>query len=162
MGTVKSSIKYALLPGIIPRLSDFFRSGFMHVAFGIALVYYNVGLLPAGHPYTNPVNIGRYGIRHVIAEAARNLKWSWRHIDQILIFFTILIGVVLLALQALGLVIALITTQPASAAGFALGCSRTPPAPEIRILPLFCLIMCLVWAEFLAPAPQSWGPHVRI
>lgn len=85
-----------ILPGILPRLRDLLFSGYGYLAYYIALVYGLVRLLPVNHPYLNPENIGRYGLRHVIATAAANLTFSRRHIDQILIFTLILTGVVLL------------------------------------------------------------------
>ena len=55
-----------LLPGIIPRVKDLYESGFGWVAHMMAMVYASVRLLPANHPYLDPKNIGRFGIRHVI------------------------------------------------------------------------------------------------
>ena len=40
----------------------------------MAQIYAMAGLLPPNHPYLNPENKGRYGVRHVIAEAANNLQ----------------------------------------------------------------------------------------
>ena len=51
-----------------------------------------VRLLPANHPYLNQENIGKYGIRHVIAAALHELKFSWKNLDQIIIFFALLAG----------------------------------------------------------------------
>ena len=76
-----------------------FASGFGYLAMLVAVVYHNVGLLPLGHPYLDYENFGRFGVRHVIAEAGRNLVFSRRHIDQIIVYFTILFGLVVLFLQ---------------------------------------------------------------
>lgn len=110
-------LKYTLLPGFLPRLHAFFANGFMHVAYTIAIVYHSVRLLPDGHPYLNPANIGRYGIRHVIAEAANNLVFTRRNIDQIIVFFTILAGVIMLMLQVILLIMAVLA--PPAMAGVA-------------------------------------------
>ncbi|MEZ5813891.1 MAG: DotA/TraY family protein [Alphaproteobacteria bacterium] len=115
MATQNQILKYALLPGIIPRIVSFFGSGFVHLTYMIALVYGNMRLLPPGHPYLMPENMGRYGIRHVIAEAANNLVFSRKNIDQILIFFIILTGLVLLGVQFVLLIAAVIAEQPAYA-----------------------------------------------
>ncbi len=112
--SARKILKYTLMPGFLPRLYAFFAHGFVHVAYTIALVYQSVRLLPADHPYLNPANIGRYGIRQVITEAANNLVISRRNIDQVIVFFTILAGVVMLALQ-LGLLVMAIVNQPALA-----------------------------------------------
>ncbi len=106
---------YILLPGIIPRVRDFFASGFSQVAFLLAGVYGSVRLLPPRHPYLDPANVGRFGIRHVIGEAANNLVLRRENIDQILIFIATMAGMVLLVGQLVLLVYALLI-RPASAA----------------------------------------------
>ena len=97
--TKKDIIKYAVFPGFRQRFSDLFASGFQYVPYFMALVYRAVRLLPENHPYLSPSNMGRFGVRHVIAEAANNIVFSRNNIDQILLFATILIGVVLVILQ---------------------------------------------------------------
>lgn len=92
-------LKYALLPGILPRLKALLTSGFSHLACLVAVIYGNVGLLPAGHPYLRPSSFGRFGLRHVIAEASNNLVMTRENLDKSIIFFTILIGLALLFLQ---------------------------------------------------------------
>ncbi|MCK5375052.1 MAG: DotA/TraY family protein [Alphaproteobacteria bacterium] len=47
----------------------------------------------------NRQNSGRFGIRHVVAAAGKNLNFSWKHLDQIILYFTILIGLTILAVQ---------------------------------------------------------------
>ena len=79
----KSVLRYMILPGVMPRLREFAQNGFGWLALMIALIYQGVRLLPPTHPYCNPANMGRFGIRHVIAEAANNLVISRRNIDQI-------------------------------------------------------------------------------
>ncbi|MCK5284558.1 MAG: DotA/TraY family protein [Alphaproteobacteria bacterium] len=100
MSTLRGKVlKYTLLPGFAPRLFEIFTAGFSHTAYLIAIIYQALRLLPISHPYLKPQNIGCYGIRHVIAEAANNLVMSRKNIDQIIIFFMILIGFVLLLVQ---------------------------------------------------------------
>lgn len=105
----KDIAKYALLPGIIPRINALIGTGFGWLAFTMAVIYNGVRLLPHGHPYLNPQNMGKYGIRHVIAEAANNIVVSKENIDQLIIFIALLLGFVLLVLEfvaiALGLFI---------------------------------------------------------
>ena len=69
----KSVAKYALLPGIIPRLKALFTSGFGGIAYIMAHIYNMVRLLPNNHPYLDAKNIDEFSVRHVIAEAANNL-----------------------------------------------------------------------------------------
>lgn len=109
------AFKYTMLPGFIPRITSLFASGFTHISYLIAVVYSAVRLLPADHPYLNPANRGLFGIRHVIAEAANNLQLNKKNLDQIIIFFTVLAGIVLLFGQAGLLIIAIIAEQPAIA-----------------------------------------------
>jgi len=97
--TTKKVLKYALLPGITPRVRNLFGTGFGSLCFLMAQIFGMTGLLPRHHPYLNHANIGRYGMRHVIAEAANNLELSRKNIDKILIFAAILAGAVILVVQ---------------------------------------------------------------
>lgn len=108
--------RYSLLPGILPRLLDFFSSGFAYIAYLLAVIYQGVKLLPENHPYTQMHNFGKFGIRHVVAAAAQNLVFSRQHIDQIFIFVVLLFGICLLAAQIIMLIFVLITAMPAFAA----------------------------------------------
>lgn len=71
--------------------------------------------MPRGHAYLNPQNFGKFGIRHVIAEAANHLVLSYKHIDQIIVFITLLIGLALLLVQIILFVLALVSYHPAMA-----------------------------------------------
>ncbi len=92
-------LKYVLLPEVLPRMGRLFIGGFAYIAYLTAMVFYAVRLIPPGHAYLQPANFGRFGIRHAIAAAAENLKYDRRHIDQILVFYTILAGMVILMAQ---------------------------------------------------------------
>ncbi|MAE51199.1 MAG: hypothetical protein CMH27_05265 [Micavibrio sp.] len=116
--TRKKALKYTLLPEVFPRIGKLFGTGFFHVAFLIAQIFQSVRLLPRDHPYLNPQNMGRFGIRHVIAQAATNLQFKRGNIDQIIIFFTITAGLVLLVIQITLLAMAFFA-QPVIAAGMA-------------------------------------------
>lgn len=95
---VAQGLRYAALPGIVPRLKDF-NLNFGYLAYLMALIFNTVRLLPVDHPYLLPVNMGRYSVREVMAAAAHNLKGGVRNIDQYIIFAGFMIGVVLLFLQ---------------------------------------------------------------
>ncbi len=123
----KTVIKYAVMPGIIPRLKALFTSGFGYIAFLMAQIYATVRLLPADHPYLNPQNINRYGIRHVIAESANALVISKKNIDQIIIFILMLTGVVILGLQLATLAFSLLFGPAlAGGGGFSLFITQNP------------------------------------
>jgi conjugal transfer/type IV secretion protein DotA/TraY len=108
-------VKYALLPRILPRFTDLFFTGFHFFAFFMAQIYRGVRLLPANHPYLLPANIGRFGVRDVIAEAARQIVFRKENIDQIIVFVALLLGLVLLAVQGVLLLAAIF--MPGAMAG---------------------------------------------
>ncbi len=123
--TKRDFINYAVLPGFRQRLQDLLESGFQYIPYFIAIVYGAVRLLPEGHPYLSPVNMGRFGIRHVIAEAANNIVLSRKNIDQILLFVCVLFGLIIVILQLIllftGIVIQpvmALPTMPTNFAGF--------------------------------------------
>ena len=95
----KSVFRYAAMPEIMPRVKSLMFGGFGYIPFFIAAVYQMVGLLPRSHPYLKQENIGRYGIRHVIAQAASNINFSLKNIDQIVLFIAVLAGMVIFVIQ---------------------------------------------------------------
>ena len=92
-------IGYVTMPRIVPRIKGLLSSGFSFVAYLMAQIYFMVRLLPRHHPYLMSENIGRFGVRHVVAEASRSLTFSWRNLDQLVIYFSILVGIVILLAQ---------------------------------------------------------------
>lgn len=110
----KDAVAYVTLPRLVPRAKALFFSGFGYVAFLLAQIYAMGRLIPRSHPYLDQRNMGRYGIRHVVAEAADNLIIDRKHFDQVFIFIVSLAGLVLLAAQFIILAYTLIA-QPAFA-----------------------------------------------
>lgn len=106
--------RYTFMPEILSRANALAFRGFVYIPYFLALVYQLVRLLPSTHPYLQPRNIGRYGIRHVIAEAANNLTPNIRNIDQIILFGIIMVGVVIFFAQILT-VLAFLFFQPVMA-----------------------------------------------
>lgn len=113
--SVRKALAYTVLPGLFPRLHDAVTGGFGFVSYSLACLLETCRLLPRGHPYTNPVNLGRFGIRHVMAQGALNLKMSWRNSDQIAIFVLLLAGMALFVLE-IGLALISALTHHAHAA----------------------------------------------
>lgn len=113
--TKNDILRYMFFPQVAPRIKDFISSGFSNLAYFMALVYRAVNLLPASHPYLQTGSIGKFGIRNVLSEAANNLVFSAKHIDQIIIFFALIAGIAILAVQFL-LLLAVMFINPASAA----------------------------------------------
>lgn len=122
--SAKKVAKYVFLPQVLPRLRDLVSSSFEYTAFFMAQIYRSARLLPPGHAYLNPANVGRYGIRHVVAAAANNLKLKKENTDQIIIFMTVLIGLAIIAMQFCLLALSFFTqaaeaaTMPTNFAGF--------------------------------------------
>lgn len=131
--------KYMLLPGILPRAKSLGTSGFGYLAFLIASVYQAVRILPATHPYTKPANMGTFGIRQVIAAAADHVIFDRKHIDQIIIFFAVLAGVILLGFQFLAIIFLLFSGEAfaqsaTGGTGFAGMFVTQQPAKDIAFL----------------------------
>ena len=99
----KGVFRYSIMPEISTRIHGLFMGGFNYIPFFIAVLYQVVGLLPKNHPYLRPSNLGLYGIRHVVSEAANNITFSLKNIDQILIFLAVLVGLVIFLVQLLSL-----------------------------------------------------------
>ncbi len=99
----KGVFRYAVMPEIGIRLHGLFMGGFHYIPFFIAAVYQMVGLLSRNHPYLNQSNMGMFGIRHVVFEAGRNIKFSIKNIDQIILFVAVLLGLIIFLVQILSL-----------------------------------------------------------
>jgi conjugal transfer/type IV secretion protein DotA/TraY len=112
--TGKSILKYTLLPEVGPRLKNMFDGGFANLAYFMALVYQAVKLLPTNHPYLKSGAIGQYSIRDVLTEASKNVRFDLKHIDQIIVFFALIAGIIILGIQFFLLLIAFLV-RPASA-----------------------------------------------
>lgn len=122
--TKKQVLKTMLLPGIFPRLREFFGTGFGSFSFLIATVYNTVRILPNDHPYLKPEMVGQYSVRQVIAEAANHITPSRRNIDQIIIFFSVIAALFILIMQFILLFAAMLVSsaraqsQPTTIEGF--------------------------------------------
>jgi conjugal transfer/type IV secretion protein DotA/TraY len=113
--TGKDVLKYTFTPAIGPRLKELLEGGFSNLALFMVLIYQAVRLLPASHPYSKPENFGQYSIREVLSEASKNLIFNLKHIDQIIIFFALIVGIIILCIQFVLLLTAAFI-QPAKAA----------------------------------------------
>lgn len=118
----KHMIYYFTLPGIIPRLKRIFGTGFSYISFYMASVLNVARLLPDNHPYLNTSNFGRFGIHHVLGQAWRNLVFKKENTDQIIIYFSLVFGVVLLATQMILFILAFVV--PTASAGVGAEFSR--------------------------------------
>ena len=110
----KGVLRYAAMPEVMPRLRTLMFGGLGYIPFFIAVLYQMVGLLPRDHPYIMQKNIGRFGVRHVLAEAANNLTFSFKNIDQIILYVAVLAGIIIFVIQLLALG-SIFVLQPAMA-----------------------------------------------
>lgn len=133
----KDVFSYLVMPQLVGRFKDLFATGFQYIPFFVALVYQCVRILPANHPYVRAENIGQFGIRHVIAEAANNITVKRENIDQIILFAMILLGLGILGMQMFMTVFG-VFTQPAFAQA-ADGVARffSIPHPEHDLVYMF-------------------------
>lgn len=113
--TKKQVAKYVLLPEVTPRLGALVSSGFANLASFMALVYRAVNLLPDNHPYLKPGAVGTFSIGNVLSEASRNLVFDTKHMDQIIIFFALIAGILILFMQFFLLTV-MVFVNPAKAA----------------------------------------------
>ncbi len=103
-----SVIKYMALPGILPRIGKLL-GGFKNLAYFIAVVFNTLRILPDNHPFLRAENHGTYSVYRVLIESRRHLVFDRRNIDKVTIFFVVLLGLVLLALQFVLCIFALFT-----------------------------------------------------
>lgn len=122
----KDVARYAVLPGVIPRLKRLF-GGFSYLPFFLAMLYRNLGLLPEAHPYLRPENAERFGVVSLLSAAANELVYDSKNVDKIILFGATIIGFVLFVLFGIGLVWSFL-----SGSAHALGVLVTPsPTTDI-------------------------------
>ncbi len=124
-------IKTAVLPGIYPRLKNLLGSGFGSLAYLIAIVYNTVRILPNNHRFLKKEAQGTYTVRQVLNEASNHIHYSLKNIDQIIIFFSVIIALLLFFAQFIVLFISFLIptaqaqTLPTTISGF-----FTTPNPQ--------------------------------
>lgn len=126
----KDIFKYTFMPAIGPRFRDLFESGFSNLALFMVLIYQAVKLIPADHAFAKSNAAGTYSIRDVLSEASSNLKFDLKHIDQVIIFFALIAGIVILCLQFLLLVTAAFINPARAQMPSGIGEFFTNPAPN--------------------------------
>jgi conjugal transfer/type IV secretion protein DotA/TraY len=152
---VKSVLSYAVLPGILPRAKALGNSGFGYLAFLFACAYRAVRILPKGHPYTNPANIGSFGLFKVMAASANHVRVSWKTADQVVIFFALMAAIAIMFLQFLLLAITIFTGKAFANNG---GASFTSMFQTQR--PANDLAFTLLDLVFGIPAGTGAGPNL--
>lgn len=92
-------MRYMFMPQILPRLNQLYNTGFGHLALFIALVYRGTNILPANHPVLRLENRHLLGVRNVLAAASAEINFTRAEIDKVLIYFAVLTGLVIMAVQ---------------------------------------------------------------
>ncbi len=133
---LKRSIRYAVMPEISSRFREF-GFNFGYLSFLTAYLFSITRLLPAGHPYLNADNINRFGVRDVILEAYTNLKWSWKNIDQIVLFVLVSCAFLLLLAQLISILLFLCSYSGSAFATIITGLFQTtPPDDDLALIML--------------------------
>src|SRR5690606_19565502 len=70
-------------------------------AYFMALVFRSANIFPETHRFLKAGSIGTYGLSDVIVEAAGIINFDRHHIDQVILFAAIVIGLAILAIQFL-------------------------------------------------------------
>ena len=151
-----------MLPGIVPRLRAFASDGFSWLALLMASIYAGVGLLPYNHPYLNSANKGRFGMRHVMVEAGRRLKFDRNHIDQVVIYAVLMTAFVVLLVQLALLVFGLVFHPALAAPVFASLFVTVNPTDDVAFMLLdrVFAVPGLYGSKFDLPlTPFSVGLH---
>ncbi len=104
--TKASVFKYFLLPAIFPRIKTLFGTGFICIPFFMAHVFAAARIFENTHPYLQPVNAGKFGVKHVLAEAMGRVRFRRENIDQVVIVALMFLGVVLALSQILMIAVA--------------------------------------------------------
>lgn len=124
-----AAVKYAVLPGLLPRMGSLFFSGFDSIPYLMATIYGIIGLLPRNHKYLRPNSYGTYGIHHVVAAAARELEFKWKYIDRIILFAVMLSAIVMMAMYVVTL-LGYLVFSPAFAGGIFMPDYFVTPYPD--------------------------------
>lgn len=111
----KSVAKYALLPGILPRLQRL-AAHLSQFMFMFTQIFGSVGLIDRNHPCLKPENIGMYRFRDIIGLAASNVVFDRKHLPQTVMFFAVVLSIVLSVAIFLALIASVLTHVPAAQA----------------------------------------------
>lgn len=101
-------IKYAVLPEITPRILRLFSSGRGYIASWLFEVFLIVGLFDRNHVYAQARNTGKFGILNILSQAYSNIKWDFKYIDRIIIFFSIIGAMAMMVLQIILFILSLL------------------------------------------------------
>jgi hypothetical protein len=101
--SAKEVAKYALLPGIFPRLQRM-ADHFAQFLYMFTQIFGSVGLIDKNHPCLRPENIGRYRFGDIIGLAASNVVFDRKHLPQTIMFFVVILSIVLTVAIVLGMI----------------------------------------------------------
>lgn len=119
--TRRQTLRYMLLPELLPRIGKLLGSGFVNLPYFIMVVFNTVQIIPNNHPYLHRDQRGRYSVIQALAQGANHVPFDRKNIDKITIFGTILVGMAMMVMQFLLCVIALFTAPAFAYDGPGLG-----------------------------------------
>ncbi len=134
---LKKATRYAVMPEIVPRIKSF-NLNFGYFAYLIAYLFSITGIFQPGHPYLNGDNMGRFGVHNVLFEGYKNLIWSWKRVDQIILFGLVSLSFLIIMMQVAILIVSIFAISgSAIAAGVTGGLfATTPPDHDIAFMML--------------------------
>ncbi|MEM6781131.1 MAG: DotA/TraY family protein [Pseudomonadota bacterium] len=118
-GLGKRILLYTLTPGIAGRFRAFTNGSLTNLSYLIALVFNAVNILPSNHPYLQSQYRKKYGVHHVIIEASKNVNFSFKTLDQVILFFAVIAGLFLFVSQFLILLLMAFTSTAQAGGPFA-------------------------------------------
>lgn len=127
--------RYALLPQIVPRLRDFAPNSFWFASL-MAQIFRLCRLLPPGHPMTLSASYGRYGVKDVLTEAARLLRFDIKHLDHIVIYSSFLLGIGLLIAMIVVMIVMAVTHGASASPLFGSMFETARPANDLALMML--------------------------
>lgn len=104
-------IKYVLLPQVLPRVLNLFRRFSTSLALYIAILFSALRILPSSHVYLKPENIGKYGFVAILYAGGQNIVWDRKHIDKIIIYLMVILGMAAFCIQIISMIGILMTPQ---------------------------------------------------
>jgi len=130
-----SAFRYALFPRVVPRVFEVIPDTKFFAQL-MALVFFNIGLLPRGNQLLLPHVQGTYGVRTVLSEAAAHLGRGWRYADQYILYVAFILGIVIFSLQFAVLFFGILMHAASAAIPFLGMFTTSNPTDDIALMML--------------------------
>jgi len=133
--SAQSILKYACLPRIFPRLLEVVPDTKFFAQL-MALVFFNVGLLPRGNKLLLPNVQGKYGVRTVLSEAAHHLGKGWKYSDQYIVYAAFILALVVFVIQFVLLFLGIVSHAAQAAVPFLGMFTTSDPTNDVDLMML--------------------------